>query len=201
MATIKEAVGHATVAAFDSGNLPSVARALRELFPTKPIIVAGDDDRAVQLTQGFNPGREKAEAAAAAVGGRAIFPVFAPGENTYPTTLPPVTPATYRAHANASELLARGGLTAKATQALQADLLKPEQIAALEQIKKHTDFNDLAQRSALGREALLRQVLPEVKQAHQIHQAEVQAQEQAQEQTQRQTQGVRQRQGHGLRAG
>lgn len=201
MATLKEAVGAtvAAVVAFDSGNLGPVAKALRELHPLKPILVAGDDDRAVQITQGFNPGREKAEAAARDIGGRAIFPVFAPGENTYPDHLPPVTPAAYRAHANASELLAKGGITADAKQALQADLLRPEQIAALEQMKKHTDFNDLAQRSALGREALLRQVLPEVKQAQLIHQAA--DQKQAQEQAQRQTQGVRQRQGHRLRAG
>ncbi|GAO22482.1 TOPRIM domain-containing protein [Alicycliphilus sp. B1] len=44
------------------------------------------------MTHGNNPGREKAEAAAQAVGGKAIFPIFAPAENTYPRDLPAITP-------------------------------------------------------------------------------------------------------------
>jgi putative DNA primase/helicase len=50
--------------AFDSGNLPHVARALHEKFPDKPVIIAGDDDRHLESTQGTNPGRMKAEEAA-----------------------------------------------------------------------------------------------------------------------------------------
>ncbi|WP_027156702.1 strawberry notch-like NTP hydrolase domain-containing protein [Methylobacter luteus] len=79
-ASLSEALDHATVAAFDSGNLSHVARALHEKFPDKPIIIAGDDDRHLAATQGINPGRVKAEEAAKAVGGKAIFPIFAPGE-------------------------------------------------------------------------------------------------------------------------
>ncbi len=79
-ATLAEALGQATVAAFDSGNLPSVARALHEKHPAKPILIAGDDDRHLKATQDINPGRVKAKAAAQAVGGRALFPIFAPGE-------------------------------------------------------------------------------------------------------------------------
>jgi putative DNA primase/helicase len=79
-ASLSEALGQGTVAAFDSGNLPHVARALHEKFPDKPIIIAGDDDRHLEATQGINPGRMKAEEAAKAVGGKAIFPIFAPGE-------------------------------------------------------------------------------------------------------------------------
>jgi antirestriction protein ArdC/phage/plasmid primase-like uncharacterized protein/predicted RNA methylase len=79
-ASLSEALGQATVAAFDSGNLPHVARALHEKFPDKPVIIAGDDDRHLEATQGINPGRAKAEEAAKAVGGKAIFPIFAPGE-------------------------------------------------------------------------------------------------------------------------
>ena len=45
-AQVAEAVGHATVAAFDSGNLEAVAKALHAKFPDKPVIIAGDDDRA-----------------------------------------------------------------------------------------------------------------------------------------------------------
>ena len=79
-ASLAEGLGHATVAAFDSGNLPHVARALREKFPDKPIVIAGDDDKAQEIERGHNPGRTKAEEAAKAVGGKAIFPIFAPGE-------------------------------------------------------------------------------------------------------------------------
>ena len=79
-ASLAEGLGHATVAAFDSGNLPHVARALRERFPGKPIVIAGDDDKTQEIERGHNPGRAKAEEAAKAVGGKAIFPIFAPGE-------------------------------------------------------------------------------------------------------------------------
>jgi antirestriction protein ArdC/phage/plasmid primase-like uncharacterized protein len=79
-ASLSEALGQGTVAAFDSGNLPHVARALHEKFPDKPVIIAGDDDRHLEAIQGINPGRVKAEEAAKAVGGKAIFPIFAPGE-------------------------------------------------------------------------------------------------------------------------
>lgn len=64
------------MAAFDSGNLPAVAKALREKHPDKPVVMAGDDDQYQRQTQGTNPGRTQAEAAAKAVGGKAIFPIF-----------------------------------------------------------------------------------------------------------------------------
>ena len=60
-ATLSEAVGFPTVAAFDSGNLVSVAKALHEKYPEKQIIIAGDDDKHLELTHGINPGRSKAE--------------------------------------------------------------------------------------------------------------------------------------------
>ena len=108
-ASLAEAIGGPTVAAFDAGNLPYIARALHEKFPEKPIIIAGDDDRHLEATQGINPGRTKAEEAAEAVGGKAIFPVFALDE-----------------------------------QAMSS--------------KELTDFNDLATKSQLGKEAAKRQV-------------------------------------------
>ncbi|MGO9566162.1 MAG: strawberry notch-like NTP hydrolase domain-containing protein, partial [Desulfomonilaceae bacterium] len=79
--SLSEALGFSTVAAFDSGNLPAVARALRGKFPDKPIIIAGDNDLHLE-SQGVNPGRTKAQAAARAVSGTAMFPIFAPGEQT-----------------------------------------------------------------------------------------------------------------------
>lgn len=109
MNTVGSVVQHPTVAAFDSGNLPAVAKALHERFPDKPIFIVGEDDQRVQAQFGYNPGREKAIEAATAVGGKPMFPTFAPGEQA-------------------------------------ADP------------KRFTDFNDLAQNSALGREGLERQI-------------------------------------------
>lgn len=108
-ATLAESLGYATVAAFDSGNLGHVAKALHEKYPDKPIIIAGDDDTHLMATQGVNPGRSKAQEAAQAVNGVAVFPVFAPGEQ----------------EGNA---------------------------------KGFTDFNDLANKSSLGKEGVERQI-------------------------------------------
>lgn len=78
--TLSAAVGHATVAAFDSGNLKAVAQILHERHPEKAIVIAGDDDLAVERQYGRNPGKAFAKEAAEAVGGKAVFPIFAPGE-------------------------------------------------------------------------------------------------------------------------
>lgn len=75
-ASIAEVAGHATVAAFDCNNLLHVAQRLRERFPDKPVIIAGDDDEARVEKLGYNPGRDAATAAAAAVNGIALFPEF-----------------------------------------------------------------------------------------------------------------------------
>jgi phage/plasmid primase-like uncharacterized protein len=139
-ASVSQALGFATVAAFDAGNLVHVAKALQTRFPDKPVIIAGDDDRHLELTHGENRGRVKAQEAAAVTGGHLLLPVFAPGEGSYPAGLAPVTPETYREH-----LRTGGGLT-------------EAQLAALDQMKRHTDFNDLATASVLGKEAIDRQV-------------------------------------------
>jgi putative DNA primase/helicase len=59
-----------TLAAYDSGNLLSVATALHQRYPDKTIVIAGDDDHRAEN----NSGREKALAAAEAAAGVAIFP-------------------------------------------------------------------------------------------------------------------------------
>lgn len=99
------------------------------------IIIAGDNDLHQELTEGRNPGKEKAEAAATAVGGVALFPIFAPGEQAYPMDLDPVTPA-----------LAKG------------DGLSDAQKEAISKMKSFTDFNDLATKSVLGWEGVERQI-------------------------------------------
>lgn len=137
--TLSQSLGYPTVAAFDSGNLPHVARELHQVFPDKPFLIAGDNDMHQELVSGKglegNPGRTKAEEAAKAVGGTAIVPTFAPGEQAYPAHVEPIDPAMAK-----------------------ANKLTPEQQEALEQMKRFTDFNDLATNSAYGREGLDRQV-------------------------------------------
>lgn len=162
-AQVAEAAGHATVAAFDSGNLGAAAKALHAKFPDKPVIIVGDDDRHVVMTHGKNPGREKAEAAAQAVGGKAIFPIFAPGENTYPRDLPAITPDSFKAHLHAEQRLADAAagkveLASEETAKLKALMLSDAQLDALATMKRHTDFNDLAQKSKLGIEGVKRQI-------------------------------------------
>ncbi len=103
--TLSQVLKYPTVAAFDSGNLKSVAEQLHQKFPDKAIIIAGDDD----IKNKTNVGREKAADAAEAVGGIAIFPTFAPKEQ------------------------------------LQQGL---------------SDFNDLANKSVLGNDAVKRQAVP-----------------------------------------
>jgi len=124
--SLSETLGFPTVSAFDFGNLVLVAKALQEKFPDKPI---------VESTQGYNPGRSKANEAAKAVGGKVILPVFAPGEQAYPDNLEPVTPDKAR-----------------------AGVLSDEQMEAIAQMKIFTDFNDLATKSVLGKEGIERQV-------------------------------------------
>ena len=71
-ATVFQATGVATAVAFNAGNLPTVARALRAKFPRLRIVVCADNDAA---TPG-NPGLTKATEAARAVGGFVAVPRF-----------------------------------------------------------------------------------------------------------------------------
>jgi len=138
--SLSQSLGFATVAAFEPANLPAVAQALHARFPDKPIIIAADDDRHLELTQGINPGKVKGQDAARSTGATLLLPIFGVGENSYPAHLPAITPHKYREHLRTGHAL------------------NAEQLAALEQMKQVTDFNDLANRSVLGREALDRQV-------------------------------------------
>ena len=71
-ATIHVDTGAAVACAMNAGNLKPAALALREKHPHASIIIAGDDDR---QTEG-NPGRTAANAAAVAVGGLVVFPLW-----------------------------------------------------------------------------------------------------------------------------
>ena len=76
-ASCQMATGWPLVMGLDSGNFPAVARALRAKYPAARLVVCGDDDPGVD----GNPGRKKAEAAAAAVGGVAVFPAGVDGKD------------------------------------------------------------------------------------------------------------------------
>lgn len=71
-ATIHADTGAAVACAMNAGNLKPTALALRAKHPHASIIIAGDDDR---QTEG-NPGRTAANAAAVAVGGLVVFPLW-----------------------------------------------------------------------------------------------------------------------------
>lgn len=80
-ATIHQATGWATVCAMNCGNLGATAKALREVYPGRPFIIAADNDRfAKKGDELHNPGVEKAKAAAAAVKAKVVIPDF-PGDS------------------------------------------------------------------------------------------------------------------------
>lgn len=152
--TVSSAVNFPVVAAFDSGNLPKVAQQLRSAFPDKPFVIMGDNDAHQEIIDGKNPGRTKALEAAEAVGGRAVFPTFAPGERDWPANVPPIDQKSYKENS-----------------------LSQEQKDAHNKLKTLTDFNDLALKSEFGREGMQSQVKAAVEFA--LHQA--QERDQAQE--------------------
>jgi putative DNA primase/helicase len=69
-ASIHEATGYPVVCATHCGNLLAVAKAIREMWPQREIIVAADDDA---FTDG-NPGQTKATAAAKAIRAKLAVP-------------------------------------------------------------------------------------------------------------------------------
>lgn len=71
-ASIHQATGYPVAVAFDAGNLPTIARLLRQLFGTATIIIAADNDN---WTEG-NPGIHHARQAATAAGAIVAVPKF-----------------------------------------------------------------------------------------------------------------------------
>ena len=74
--SIYEATKNPVVIAFDAGNLGSVAQAIRKKYPHATITIAGDNDLWTKKHEGtpYNPGVEKATAAAEAHGCRVAIP-------------------------------------------------------------------------------------------------------------------------------
>ena len=75
-ATVHRATGMAVAVALDTNNLIAVATALRDQDAARPIYMAADNDHHLPLrTKPLpNAGREKAEAAAAAIGATVLLP-------------------------------------------------------------------------------------------------------------------------------
>lgn len=71
-ATIHQATGYPVAVAFNAGNLESVAKTVREHFPSMPLIICADDD---VMTEG-NPGITKATLAANETGAVLVKPSF-----------------------------------------------------------------------------------------------------------------------------
>ena len=76
-ATLHELTGMPAIVAFNAGNLAPVAQTYRQLHPDRPIYIAGDNDHRREAEGKPNVGRDKAEEAAAAIGGFALLPAFA----------------------------------------------------------------------------------------------------------------------------
>ncbi len=75
-ATVHRATGLPVAVALDTSNLMTVATALREQDPARVIYMAADNDHHLPARPAPlpNAGREKAEAAAAAIGGKVLLP-------------------------------------------------------------------------------------------------------------------------------
>lgn len=69
-ASLHEATKNPVVITFDSGNLVRVAKLFREFYPSRPMVVCGDDD----VANTHNTGRKKALEAGSAIGSPVIFP-------------------------------------------------------------------------------------------------------------------------------
>lgn len=78
-ASLRMATGHAVLAAFNAGNLETVARLARDKYPDREIVVCADNDEGRRKPDGtpFNPGVEAATGAAQAIGGKlAVCPLI-----------------------------------------------------------------------------------------------------------------------------
>ncbi len=147
--TIAEACKHPVISAFDAGNVIEIAKELHSKFPDKTLLICGDDDAHLSLTEiKGNVGRNKATQAAELTGGKTVFPIFAPDEQSYPKQLESMTP----------ERWSNNDVT-------------DEQRKAINNMKRFTDFNDLKVKSSLGIESVKRQLCAALHQINEQQQA------------------------------
>lgn len=87
-ASIYEATGHCVLVCFDTSNLPTVAKAIRERMQERGeealILIAGDNDRWNRKPDGtpYNPGKTAAEKAATEAGALVALPPFTDADQT-----------------------------------------------------------------------------------------------------------------------
>ena len=176
------AVGMVILAVWPVAKSAIEARPCTDLAGKYPpeIKPSGQGQRPDQPNRGKNRRRRPhASVRRARAGGKAILPVFAPGEADYPAGLAPVTPQSYRADLHAARALEKT-TDPDRKAALEKALLSKAQQAALARIKRYTDFNDLATQSRLGRAGVERQVKITVNKA--IEEAHQKRRQQAQRQ-------------------
>ena len=116
-ATVHQVTGATTVAAMSAHNLLAAARALREKFPTRKIIICGDDDRFNVGDSASNTGRLKAQEAGDAIGASVVFPAFK-SSSTIGTDF--------------NDLFCFEGATVVAEQLLKADTTHVQQAIAIQ---------------------------------------------------------------------
>jgi putative DNA primase/helicase len=73
-ASLHEATGYLCAVAFDAGNLPAVAKAIRALYPRAKLVMCADNDLDTAQRTGKNAGIAAATIAAQAVGGCVAVP-------------------------------------------------------------------------------------------------------------------------------
>lgn len=74
-ASVHEATGWSVICAFNAGNMKSVAVSIRAKYPDARIVFAADNDHTVTKPNGdpYNPGLDKAQQAAVAIGGAQVI--------------------------------------------------------------------------------------------------------------------------------
>ena len=81
--TIRAAMSAPVIVAFDAGNLKPVAKAIRKKYSDARIVIAGDNDQWTKNQKGeaWNPGVEKAQQAAVAIGGALVVVPQVPSDD------------------------------------------------------------------------------------------------------------------------
>jgi phage/plasmid primase-like uncharacterized protein len=79
--SIHTATGWSVLCAMNCGNLSEVSKSIRKIYPNRTLVIAADDDRFTKKPDGtaWNPGLEKATAAAEVVKAKVVVPKFREG--------------------------------------------------------------------------------------------------------------------------
>ena len=132
-----EAVGMVILAIWPVAKSAIEVRLCTDLEGKCPpgIKLFGQGSRPDQPNRGKNRRRRpRASVSRSRAGGKAILPVFAPGEADYPAGLAPLTPQSYQAHLHATRALETTADPDRKAE-LEKALLSKEQQAALARIK------------------------------------------------------------------